>query len=311
MGRERSRDNPLGVPLGWAAGTSINSIEELRAEARYAIDAGFDALWVSQIFGVDPVVALAAVASEVEPLAEVGTSVVPIYGRHPLALAAMARTAQSALGGRFTLGIGPSHALVVEGFYGESYDRPFTHTAEFVEALDPLLRGEPCDVNGDEVTSKGWLTIESEPVPILLAALGPRMLDLAGRRCAGTSLGPGMSPSVIAEHVVPRIRAAADEAGRPEPRIKALVTVAVTSDPGALIADQRESSALYADLPAYRRVLDLAGLESPADVLIAGSIDEVVAGMAEYVAAGATELRVGVAAPVAEQTKAALMEWLR
>ena len=311
MGRERSTDNPLGVPLGWAAGTAINSIDELRAEARFAVDAGFDALWVSQIFGVDPVVALAAVAADVEPLAEVGTSVVPIYGRHPLALAAMARTAQSALGGRFTLGIGPSHAMVVEGFYGESYDRPFTHTAEFVEALDPLLRGEPCDVEGDEVTAKGWLTVESEPVPILLAALGPRMLDLAGRRCAGTSLGPGMSPSVIAEHVVPRIRAAAAEAGRPEPRIKALVTVAVTDDPDALIADERESSALYAGLPAYRRVLDLAGLGSPADVLIAGSMDDVVAGMAEYVEAGAAELRVGVAAPVAEQTKAALTEWLR
>ncbi len=311
MGRERSTDNPLGVPLGWAAGTAINSVEELRAEARFAVDAGFDALWVSQIFGVDPVVALAAVAADVEPLAEVGTSVVPIYGRHPLALAAMACTAQSALGGRFTLGIGPSHAMVVEGFYGESYDRPFTHTAEFVEALDPLLRGEPCDVEGDEVTAKGLLTVESEPVPILLAALGPRMLDLAGRRCAGTSLGPGMSPSVIAEHVVPPIRRAAAQADRPEPRIKALVTVAVTDDPEALIADERESSAVYAGLPAYRRVLDLGGLGSPADVLIAGSMDDVVAGMAEYVAAGAGELRVGVAEPVAEQTKAALAEWLR
>lgn len=75
-------------------------------------------------------------ASDLEPLAEVGTSVVPIYGRHPFALAAMACTAQSALGGRFTPGIGPSHAMVAEGFYGESYDRPFTRTAEFVEALD-------------------------------------------------------------------------------------------------------------------------------------------------------------------------------
>jgi len=266
---------------------------------------------VSQIFGVDPVVALSAVASEAEPLAEVGTSVVPIYGRHPLALAAMARTAQSALDGRFTLGIGPSHAMVVEGFYGGSYDRPFTHTAEFIAALDPLLRGQPCDVEGDEVTAKGWLTVESDPVPILLAALGPRMLDLAGQRCAGTSLGPGMSPSVIAEHIAPRIRSAAAAAGRPEPRIKAFVTVAVTDDPDELIADQRASSGLYAGLPAYRRVLDLGGLGSPADVLIAGSIDDVEAGLAEFVAAGATELRVGVAEPVAEQTRAALTEWLR
>lgn len=282
----------------------------LTQETEYAVAAGFDTLWVSQIFGVDPVVALAAVAADVGPLAELGTSVVPIYGRHPLALAAMARTAQAALGGRFTLGIGPSHAMVVEGFYGQPYDRPFTHTTEFVEAIEPLLRGEPTAVEGDEVTAKGWLTVKAEPVPILLAALGSRMLDLAGARCAGTSLGPGMSPSVLAEYVAPRIRAAAAAADRPEPRIKALVTVAVTEDPAGLIAEQRESSVLYAGLPAYRRVLDLAGLESPADVLIAGSLDAVVDGMAEYVEAGATELRVGVAPPVAEQTKAALAEWL-
>lgn len=311
MTRERSTDNPLGVPLGWAAGTGINSVDELRAEAHFAATTGFDALWVSQIFGVDPVVALAAVAADLEPLVEVGTSVVPIYGRHPLTLAAMARTAQSALDGRFTLGIGPSHAMVVEGFFGESYDRPFTHTAEFVDALDPLLRGESCDVEGDEVTAKGWLTIDSEPVPILLAALGPRMLDLAGRKCAGTSLGPGMAPSVIAEHIVPRIRTAAAAAGRPEARVKALVTIAVTDDPVTLVAEQRESEALYAGLPAYRRVLDLGGLESPADVLIAGSMDVVVARLTEYVDAGATELRVGVVPSVADRTKAALAEWLR
>jgi F420-dependent oxidoreductase-like protein len=311
MTRDRSSDNPLGVPIGWAGGTAINSISELRAEVRFAVDAGFDALWVSQIFGVDPVVALAAVAADVEPLAEVGTSVVPIYGRHPLALAAMARTAQSALGGRFTLGIGPSHAMVVEGFFGESYDRPFTHTAEFVEALVPLLRGDPCDVDGEEITAKGWLSIESEPVPVLVAALGPRMLDLAGRRCAGTSLGPGMAPSVVADHIAPLIRAAAADAGRAEPRIKALVSVAVTDDPASLIAHERKSSGLYGSLPAYRRVLDLAGLDSPADVLIAGSMDAVAAGMAEYVDAGATELRIGVVSSVGDQTRAALAKWLR
>lgn len=311
MPQERSTDNPLGVPLGWAAGTAINSIEELRQEARFAVEAGFDALWVSQIFGVDAIVALAAIAREAEPLAEVGTSVMPIYGRHPLVLAAMARTAQSALDGRFTLGIGPSHAMVVEGFYGESYDRPFTRTAEFIEALDPLLRGEPCDVEGEELTAKGWLTVETEPVPILLSALGPKMLDLAGRRCAGTSLGPAMASEVVASHVAPRIRAAAADAGQPKPRIKALVSVALTDDPESLKATDREASGLYANLPAYRRLLDMAGLDSPADVLIAGSMTDIEAGMAKFVEAGATELRVGVHPEVATDTRNALRDWLR
>ena len=140
----------------------------------------------------------------------------------PLGWAAgTARTAQSALGGRFTLRVGTSHAMVVEGFFGESYGRPFTHTAEYLDALGPVLTGESCDVDGDEGTANGWLTVESEPVPVLLVALGPRMLDFADQRCAGTSLGPGMSPQVIAEHVAPRIRTAAASAGRPAPRIKA------------------------------------------------------------------------------------------
>ena len=87
--------NPLGVPIGWAGGTDLNSIAEVRTEARYAVEAGFDSFWVSQIFGVDPIVALAAISADVKSLSEVGTSVVPLYGRHPLALAAQALTAQN------------------------------------------------------------------------------------------------------------------------------------------------------------------------------------------------------------------------
>ena len=230
----------------------------------------------------------------------------------PLGWAAgTARTAQSALGGRFTLRVGTSHAMVVEGFFGESYGRPFTHTAEYLDALGPVLTGESCDVDGDEGTANGWLTVESEPVPVLLVALGPRMLDFADQRCAGTSLGPGMSPQVIAEHVAPRIRTAAASAGRPAPRIEAFVTVAVTDDLAGLVAGQRESSGLDAGLPAYRRVLDLAGLETPADVVSAGTMGDVAAGMARYVDAGATELRVGVVTSVAAETKRALAEWIQ
>jgi 5,10-methylenetetrahydromethanopterin reductase len=286
--------NVLGVPVGWAGGTGLTSIDQVRSEARYAVDANFDSFWVSQIFGVDPIVALAAIASEVKPLSEVGTSVVPLYGRHPLALAAQARTAQSALGGRFTLGIGPSHQMVVEGFFGESYRRPATRTAEFVEAIAPLLRGEQTNVDGDELTSHGWLTIDSEPVPLLLAAMGPRMLDLAGRRTAGTSLGLAVGPTTIARHIVPIISEAAADAGNPSPRVKALVGIAVTDDPESAYQHSVTQSTMYADLPAYRAMLDREGVQTPADLLIAGTEDEVTDGLLRYVDAGATELRIGV-----------------
>lgn len=301
--------NLLGVSVGWAGGTGLNSVDAVRAEARYAAKSGFDSFWVSQIFGVDPIVALVAAAGELEEIEEVGTSVVPIYGRHPLALAAQARTAQAVFDGRFTLGLGPSHAMVVEGFLGESYARPFTHTAEYLAALGPLLRGEKTDLDGDEVTAHGWLDIEAKPVPMLLAAMGPRMLKLAAQTCAGTSLGGAVGPKTIAEHIAPTINASARDAGRSQPRIKALVTVSVTNDPHGAREYDRAKQVLYAELPAYRAMLDREGLASPADLLVAGSQDEVVAGLQRYVDAGATELRVGASGPD-EATRARTREAL-
>lgn len=286
--------NELGVPVGWAGGTGLGSIEQVRAEAKFAVEAGFDSFWVSQIFGVDPIVALAAIADDVGALAEVGTSVVPLYGRHPLALAAQARTAQSALAGRFTLGLGPSHQMVVEGFFGESYDRPGTRTAEFVEAIAPLLRGDHSDVDGRELTSHGWLTIDCAPVPLLLAAMGPRMLDIAGRYAAGTSLGMAVGPKTLASHVVPVITEAASDAGNTSPRIKSFVVVAVTDDPDVAHRHGVEQSAIYSELPAYRAMLDREGVGSPADLLVRGSEQQVLDGLMRYVAAGATEFRVAV-----------------
>lgn len=305
--------NPLGVPIGFAGGTGLNSIAEVRNEARFAAEAGFDSFWVSQIFGVDPIVALAAIADECGVLSEVGTSVVPIYGRHPLALAAQARTAQDVLGGRFTLGIGPSHAVVVEGLFGESYDRPFTYTREFVEAIGPLLRGEPASVDGEQVTAHGALSIESEPVPLLLAAMGPKMLELAGAHTAGTSLGGAVGPKTIASHISPIINQAAADAGRPPPRIKAFPVFAVTDEPEVARAAAIKGGAGYASLPAYRAMLDREGLENGGELGLFGSIDEVTEGFQRYIDAGATELRIAVAAPdeaTERRSRESIAEWI-
>lgn len=135
--------------LGYGAGTGLSKVSAVRDEAIWAEAAGFESFWVSQVFGVDPIVALAAVGAAVPGLAELGTSVVPLTGRHPLALAAEARTTQSAIGGRFTLGIGASHQIVTEGFFGEPYQRAFSRTSEFLAALVPLLNGGSADVDGD------------------------------------------------------------------------------------------------------------------------------------------------------------------
>lgn len=187
--------------------------------------------------------------------------------------------------------MGPSHALVSEGFYGEPYGRPFSRTAEFLAALGPLLAGEAVDVTGEQVETHSWLTIEAAPVPLLLAALAPRMLELAGRVAQGTTIS-SCGPRTIAGHIEPVIAAAAANAGRPAPRIQAMVSVAVTDDPDAVRAEGSAGEALYAALPSYRRVLDLEGVATGADLLLASSPGQILDGLGSYVAAGATELRI-------------------
>ena len=191
--------------------------------------AGFDSFWLSQVFGVDPIVALAAIADELRGFSEAAHRWFHSPAVIRPALAAAALTAQAALGGRFTLGIGPSHQMVAEGLFGESYDRPYTRTAEFVEALESLFETGSTTVKGDEIFASGWLTIDAPAVPIMLAALGPRMLRLAGERTAGTSLG-SCGPKTIKQHIVPILNDAADRAGRPRP-VMALVGIGVTDHP--------------------------------------------------------------------------------
>ncbi len=303
----------IDARIGYGAGTGITSVAEVRAHAAWAEAAGFESFWLSQVFGVDPIVALASIGAEFSRIAEFGTSVVPIAGRHPLALAAAARTAQSALAGRFTLGIGASHQMVVEGFFGERYPGAATRMTEYLAALVPLLAGEPADVDATQVFAKGWITIEAEPCPVLLAALGPQMLDLAGRSTAGTSLG-SCGPKTISGHIAPRINAAAEAAGRPQPRIVALVGVCVTDDPDGLRDHGREQSVMYDNFPTYRRALDREGVASGADLVLAGSLDRIVEGLGAYAVAGATDLRVAIAARTEAEraaTRDALTELLR
>jgi F420-dependent oxidoreductase-like protein len=224
----------------------------------------------------------------------------------------MVRTAQSALGGKLTLGIGPSHAGPVAETFGLGWERPLGYTSEFLDGLLPLLDGRPAAAEGEQLVTRGELAIEAEPTPILLAALGPRMLDLAGRRTAGTTVGQ-CGPVTIRTHVAPRIREAASAAGRPEPRIMALVRLCVTDRPEPARELAREVAARYAALPSYAAVLDREGLAEPADLHLIGSADEVLDGLGAYAEAGVTDLRLEVAAPddgSLASSREALAAWL-
>ena len=300
LGTMTDQSNRLGVRWGYAGGTTLASIDEAREAARYANDAGFDSLWISHAKAVDSIVALACVADEAPNLSELGTSVVPIFGRHPIGLAQLAMTAQSALGGRFTLGIGAGSRRPVEDELGLKWDRPFGFTSDFIDGLLPLLRGEAADVDGDLVTTRAQLGITTTDTPILLAALGPRMLTLAGQLVAGTSLGQ-CGPRTIASYVAPTIQAGAEQANNDDPRIMALVRICVTDNKGPAYELAREISAFYAAIPSYANVIAKEGVSEAADLHLIGSWEHILDGLGAYATAGVTDLRLQVAAPTAKE----------
>lgn len=260
------------------------AIEDVKAIA----DAGFASAWMPQIFGLDTLTALAIASREV-PGIELGTAVVPTFPRHPMMLAAQARTVQQVSGGRLTLGIGLSHQMVIEGMLGMEWDKPVRHLREYLEILQPLLRGEAADFTGE--TLSGHLALEipdSTPVPTLVAALGTQMLNVTGRLAEGTvtwMTGPG----TIGNHIVPTIRAAAAEAGRPEPRVVCALPVCVTDDEATARAKAGEQFQIYGFLPSYRAMLDREGAAGPADVAIVGDAATVRAAVENIFEQGATE----------------------
>jgi F420-dependent oxidoreductase-like protein len=271
-----------------------HTIDSVRAVARETVEDGLAGLWLSQTFALDSLTALAVVADDA-PGIELGTSVVPIYGRHPLNLAMQALTVQSATGGRLVLGIGPSHQLVVEMLLGESYAKPYTHTAAYLDALLPLLAGEPANVATDELTARGRAEVDAPAPPVLVAALGPRMLRLAGSRTDGVALWM-TGPKTIASRVTPILTDAATEAGRPPPRILAGISVCVTDDPSSARARAAEEQAVYGTLPAYQAVLAAEGVTAPEDLLIAGDASSVRRGIGAYADAGVTDVRASIIA---------------
>jgi 5,10-methylenetetrahydromethanopterin reductase len=285
----------LGVRWGLAGGIALASIDEVREVTRYAVAAGFDSLWISHANAVDPIVALAATADDNAALAEVGTSVVPLYGRHPIGLAQLARTAQCALGGRFTLGIGAASRQAVAASMGLAWEHPLAYTREFIEGLQPLLAGRAANVDGTQVTTHAEPNIAAPDTPVLLAALGPRMLELAGRTVQGTTVGQ-CGPRTIETFIAPRIRAAAADVGRPAPRIMALIRLCVTDDHAGAYALARDTATRYRAVPSYAAVQDMEGVDDPAELHLIGSWERVLDGLGAYAAAGVTDFRLEVAA---------------
>ena len=258
----------IGIMIGEGSGSSPG-LDGLVERAREVEAKGFDTAWMANIFAFDAISALAIVGRETRRI-ELGTAVVPTYPRHPVVMAQQALTAQAASRGRFALGIGLSHKLVIEGLLGLSYERRASHMREYLEVLGPLLRGEPVSWKGEEYRVQVALQVPgAERVPVLIAALGPAMLRVAARLAAGTITWM-TGPKTLAEHTVPTLVAAAREAGAPPPRVVAGLPIVLVRDGAAARAKAAEVFAIYGQLPSYRAMLDREGAAGPGDVVIAG-----------------------------------------
>ena len=260
---------------------------------------GLASAWVSSVRSYDALTVL-ALASQRTRSVELGTFVIPTYPRHPAALAEQALTTQAAGGGRLALGIGLSHRVTMEGMLGFDWSHPLRHMREYLSCLAPLLRGEPTSFAGEEFRIEGYqLSVPATPPPILVAALGPQMLRLAGRLADGTAIWMG-GPRYVAEHAVPAITAAAREAGRPVPRIVAGLPVCVTDRRDEVRERVARAFERYGQLPSSRAVLDREGAPGPADVALVGNEAEVEDGLREMESAGTTDFIASVYAPRGE-----------
>jgi 5,10-methylenetetrahydromethanopterin reductase len=277
----------IGLFAGATADTSFG-LKELVSFARDAEERGFSSLWMPNIFGLDGVGACAIAGWETSKI-EFGTAVTPTYPRHPGALAQQAVTTQLACDGRFALGIGLSHQLVIEGMFGMSYDKPARHMEEYLKILTPLLNGEAADFEGEQLTGKLALEIPgASKVPLLVAALGPAMLKLAGTYAEGTSLWM-TGPNTIDQHIRPTIAAAAEAAGRPAPRIVCGMPICLTDDVAGAREFIAKSLQIYGMLPSYRAMLDREGVEGPAELAMVGDEATLRAGIARLREVGVTD----------------------
>jgi 5,10-methylenetetrahydromethanopterin reductase len=282
----------------------VKTLAELR-------DEGFRRIWLAQLpYDPDLTTLLAAALREVDTI-EVGSGVIPIQVQHPMQLAQRALTLNAISGGRFTLGIGMSHRMVTEQMWGVSWDKPVRQMREYLDGLLPLLAGQVAEAEGEFWTTRGSLQIPGAPTPdVYIAALGPQMLRLAGRRTAGT-LTWMTGPKTLAEHVGRSLREAAAEAGRPESavRVAASLPVSVTDDVAGARARAAEEFAIYGQLPSYRAMLDREGYSGPEDAAIIGDENTVSERLDELSGAGVDEFAAVVfdASPeVRERTRALL-----
>lgn len=288
--------------IGLTGGAS--STEKIVKQAQRAEADRFSSLWYASSVTGDPLAALAVAGRETTTI-ELGTAVLQTYPCHPLLQANRVAAVAEAMGRPgITLGLGPSHGSLIEDVYGLSYERPGRNTEEYIQIVTALLRGEDVDVQGQEwtVKSAGRMVSPVHRVPVLLSAMSPRMLRVAGEFADGTVLWMAAAKA-IESRIAPAIRAAAAAAGRPDPRIVAGLPVAVHDDVDEARAAVAATSGVYSGMPNYKRIISAGGAAEPADVAIVGNEESVRVQLQGLLDAGATDIWAAVT-PVGSDPRA-------
>jgi F420-dependent oxidoreductase-like protein len=287
----------IGVMVGPERGRYASKIDRLRADVRWAEEAGLATVWIPQIPDELDALTACAIAGLDTARIEIGTAVVPVQPRHPIALAQQALSVQAVCAGRLALGLGVSHHWIIDEMLGLPYERQAATMRAYLDVLDQAFRGPgPIDVENDLFRVHNPLDItDVAPTPVLIAALGPQMLRVAGERTDGTILWMA-DERAVGTHVAPTITRAAEAAGRPRPRIVAGIPVCLCGDHevDAAVARTNRILAEAEVSPNYQRLLDKGAAKNVGDILAAGSESSIEKRLRAFADAGVTDVSVRV-----------------
>lgn len=274
----------IGTMIGVEADGTLDDVVNLVKNVEAA---GLDNVWLANIFGLDAISTMAIVGRETTTIG-LGTAVTPTYPRHPTAIAQQALTTAAASNNRFTLGIGLSHQVVIENMLGFSYDKPAKHMREYLEVLMPLTRGETVNYDGEQYNVHG-LALDvpgADKMPVVVAALGPVMLKIAGELADGTNTWM-VGPKTMKNHIVPGL-------GRDDATVVGGVPIILTTKVDEARESISKNLVMYGQLPSYRAMLDREGVDGPADIAIVGDENTLRGEIKRFEDAGVTDFNAAI-----------------
>ncbi|AFP42020.1 LLM class F420-dependent oxidoreductase [Mycolicibacterium smegmatis] len=281
---------PTGVMLRINP-SAANAIDGLIADARRAHDIGVKQIWLAQQADIDAIAAAGLIGAAVPGLG-VGTAVVPINPRHPLVISAAAQTAQAAAHGNFTLGLGLGARVIEHYAFGIDRTNTVNRLHEYLQVLRGAFERGDANFRGAEYSIELQWPVQvagGTPIPIYVAAMGPKALRITGEYADGT-LPYLAGPRTLSEFIVPTINDAAEAAGRPQPRVTAMVPVVLSDDAETARRTAAEQLAFYATIPSYQKVIAREGISDLTELAALGSPDQVREKLQSYLDAGATDV---------------------